>query len=141
MPTEQQIELVQDTWNAVAPISDQASDIFYNRLFEIEPSVRSLFPEDMSEQKKKLMQTLAVCVNGLKNFETIQNAVVELGKRHVDYDVKDEHYEVVGNALLYTLEVGLGDRFTSEVQDAWADTYQTLATIMIEAGNQARAAS
>ncbi len=139
MPTPQQIELVQETWKDVAPISDQAADIFYGRLFEIEPSVRPLFPEDMTEQKKKLMQTLAVCVNGLKNLEAIQGAVQDLGKRHLDYDVKDEHYPVVGSALLYTLEQGLGDKFTPDVRDAWADTYQTLATVMINAAHEKEA--
>lgn len=133
MVTPEDVSLVQSSWAKVAPISDTAADLFYGKLFELDPSLKELFPDDMSEQKKKLMQTLAVCVNGLSDLGEIVPAVKALGQRHVGYKVKDEHYETVGTALLWTLGQGLGDDFTPETENAWTGVYTVLATTMKEA--------
>ncbi len=93
-----QIKLVQDSFGKVAPIADQAASIFYDRLFEVAPNVRPMFPSDMSEQRKKLMAALALVVRGLSHLETILPNVSALAKRHVAYGVKREHYPVVGGA-------------------------------------------
>ena len=127
-----QIKLVQDSFAKVAPISEQAAVLFYGRLFEIAPSVRAMFPDDMTEQRKKLMATLAVVVSGLSNLEAILPAASALAKRHVGYGAKAEHYPVVGGALLWTLEKGLGDAWTPEVAEAWTAAYATLSGYMIE---------
>lgn len=128
--TPKQIGLVQKSWQQVVPISDQAAAIFYDRLFTIEPSYRSLFVTDSREQGRKLMQTLALAVGSLSKLETIVPAVEELGRRHVEYEVTEEMYDTVGEALLWTLEQGLGDAFTPEVRDAWAEAYTTVADVM-----------
>jgi len=127
-----QIKLVQDSFAKVAPISEQAAVLFYDRLFEVAPSVRAMFPDDMTEQRKKLMATLAVVVNGLGNLEAILPAASALAKRHVSYGAKAEHYPVVGGALLWTLEKGLGDAWTPEVAEAWTAAYATLSGYMID---------
>jgi hemoglobin-like flavoprotein len=126
-----QIKLVQQSFAKVAPISEQAAVIFYDRLFEIAPSVKSMFPADLTEQRKKLMATLAVVVNGLGNLESVLPAASALAKRHVSYGAKAEHYPVVGAALLWTLEKGLGDAWTPAVADAWSAAYGTLSGFMI----------
>lgn len=131
--TPDKVALVQSSFKQVAPIADKAADIFYARLFEIAPETRALFPEVMTDQKKKLMQMLAVAVNGLSNLDAIVPAVQELGARHQGYAVTPAHYDSVGAALLYTLETGLGTGFTSEVEAAWAETYGTLASVMKDA--------
>ncbi|TWT31084.1 Flavohemoprotein [Posidoniimonas corsicana] len=131
--TPEQINLVQTTWDKVAPNADQVAVLFYDRLFEIAPEVKPLFKSDMTEQGRKLMQMLAVAVNGLPRLESIVPAVQQMGVRHIEYDVKPEHYDSVGEALLWTLEQGLGDAFTPEVKRAWTDTYVTLATVMKDA--------
>ena len=131
--TPEKIALVQDSFAKVAPIAETAADIFYDRLFEIAPEVRPLFPEIMTDQKKKLMQMLATAVNGLKDLDAIEPAVQNLGARHVGYGVKEEHYDSVGAALLFTLGKGLGDDFTPEVEAAWTETYGILAGVMIDA--------
>src|SRR5690348_4950828 len=100
--TPEQIKLVQDSFSKVAPISEQAAVIFYDRLFEVAPAVRAMFPDDMAEQRKKLMATLAVVVSGLGNLEAILPAASALAKRHVGYGAKPDHYPVVGGALLWT---------------------------------------
>ncbi len=137
MVTAEEVELVQLSWAKVEPIADNAADLFYGRLFEIAPETKTLFPAVMAEQKKKLMQTLAVCVNGLNDLGEIVPAVQALGKRHVDYKVSDEHYDSVGAALLWTLEQGLGEDFTPETASAWTNVYGVLATTMKDAAAQA----
>jgi hemoglobin-like flavoprotein len=129
--TPSQIKLVQESFSRVAPISEQAAVLFYDRLFEVAPQVRALFPDEMSEQRKKLMATLAVVVNGLTNLEAVLPAASALAKRHVGYGAKPEHYPVVGGALLWTLEKGLGDAWTPELAEAWAAAYGTLSGFMI----------
>jgi hemoglobin-like flavoprotein len=139
--TSDQVELVQQSFAKVAPISEQASVLFYDRLFEVAPSVRAMFPDDMTEQRKKLMATLAMVVNGLTNLEAVLPAASALAKRHVSYGAKPEHYPVVGGALLWTLEKGLGEGWTPEVAGAWTAAYGTLSGYMIsEAYGSAQAA-
>jgi hemoglobin-like flavoprotein len=129
--TPDQVQLVQQSFAKVAPISEQAALLFYDRLFEVAPTVRAMFPSDMKEQRKKLMATLAVVVNGLGNLESVLPAASALAKRHVSYGAKPEHYPVIGGALLWTLEKGLGDGWTPEVSDAWTRAYGTLSGFMI----------
>jgi hemoglobin-like flavoprotein len=129
--TPDQVTLVQQSFAKVAPISETAAVLFYDRLFEIAPSVVVLFPTDMKEQRKKLMATLAVVVNGLNNLDSVLPAASALAKRHVTYGAKPEHYPVVGAALLWTLEKGLGDGWTPDVAAAWTTAYGTLSGYMI----------
>jgi hemoglobin-like flavoprotein len=129
--TPDQVQLVQQSFAKVAPISETAAVLFYDRLFEVAPKVRAMFPTDMTEQRRKLMATLAVVVGGLGNLESVLPAASALAKRHVSYGAKAEHYPVVGAALLWTLEKGLGDGWTPEIAEAWTAAYGTLSGFMI----------
>ena len=128
--TNDEIELVKSSWAKVKPISDAAASLFYGKLFELDPELKSLFPEDMEEQGKKLMKMINTAVNGLDRLEEIVPAVESLGERHVGYGVQDAHYDTVGAALIWTLGEGLGDAFTDDVKAAWVATYTTLADTM-----------
>jgi len=139
--TPDQVKLVQQSFARVAPISEQAAVIFYDRLFEVAPQVKAMFPADMTGQRKKLMATLAVVVNGLSNLESVLPAASALATRHVAYGAKPAHYPVVGAALLWTLEKGLGEAWTPDVAAAWSAAYGTLSGYMIsEAYGSAQAA-
>ena len=129
--TPDQVKLVQQSFSNVVPIADQAATLFYDRLFEIAPQVKSMFPSDMTEQRKKLITMLAAVIGGLDNLPSILPAASALAKRHVAYGAKAEHYPVVGAALLWTLEKGLGDGWTTEVADAWKAAYGTLSGFMV----------
>ena len=129
--TPDHVKLVQESFAKVAPISETAAVLFYDRLFEIAPKVKAMFPTDMTEQRRKLMATLAVVVNGLGNLESVLPAASALAKRHVSYGARAEHYPVVGSALLWTLEKGLGDGWTPDVAEAWTAAYGTLSGFMI----------
>jgi nitric oxide dioxygenase len=135
-----QINLVQESFAKVAPISEQAATLFYDRLFEVAPAVKVMFPADMKEQRKKLMATLAVVVNGLSHLESVLPTASALAKRHVSYGARPEHYPVVGGALLWTLEKGLGEAWTADVADAWTAAYGTLSGYMISEAYGAQAA-
>jgi hemoglobin-like flavoprotein len=139
--TPDQVKIVQDSFAKVAPIADQAATIFYDRLFEVAPQVKAMFPPDLTAQRKKLIATLAVVVNGLSNLESVLPTVSALAIRHVAYGAKAEHYPVVGGALLWTLEQGLGQDWTVEVAAAWTAAYGTLSGYMIsEAYGRSQAA-
>jgi len=126
-----QIGTVKASFELVKPIAEEAAGLFYGRLFEIAPEVKPLFRGDMTEQGRKLMATLAVVVNGLDNLETILPAAGALAKRHVAYGVKPGDYAAVGEALLWTLERGLGTDWTPQTAQAWAAAYGLLADFMI----------
>jgi hemoglobin-like flavoprotein len=129
--TPDQVKLVQDSFAKVVPISETAAVLFYDRLFEIAPAVKAMFPADMTEQRRKLMMMLAAVVKGLGDLPSILPAASALATRHVRYGAKAEHYPVVGSALLWTLEKGLGDDWTSDVAAAWTTAYGTLSGYMI----------
>ena len=117
--TPEQVTLVQQTFGQVAPIADKAAEIFYDRLFEVAPAVKPLFQGDMAEQRRKLMAMLAAVVRGLSDLPSVLPAASALAKRHVDYGARPEHYPVVGAALLWTLERGLGPQWTPEAAAAF----------------------
>jgi len=137
--TPDKVALVQTSFQKVAPIADTAADLFYGRLFEIAPQVRPMFPDDMSEQKTKLMKMLATAVTHLHEVEKIVPAVQHLGRTHAGYGVTDDQYDVVAEALIWTLGKGLGDDFTDEVQGAWVEAYTLLATVMKQAAAEVSA--
>jgi nitric oxide dioxygenase len=132
--TPQQIVLVQTSYTAVQGLGDQAGQLFYARLFELDPSLRGLFKGDIDAQARKLMQMITVAVRGLNDVAKLQPALVALGARHRGYGVQAAHYDTVAAALLDTLALGLGDAFTPEVKQAWTDCYVLLATTMQAAG-------
>lgn len=127
------ISLVQSTFQQVVPIAGTAASLFYTKLFELDPSLRPLFKSDITEQGKKLMQMIGVAVNGLNNLDALVPAVEQLGARHVGYGVQDSHYDTVGTALLWTLNKGLAEDFTPEVEAALTEVYTLLAGVMKEA--------
>jgi hemoglobin-like flavoprotein len=140
--TPRQVELIRASWTEVEPIQDVAATLFYDRLFELDPLLRRLFRRtDMAAQKKVLMQTLAVVVRSLDRLDQLVPAVQALGRRHAGYGVRATHYETVGDALLWTLGQGLGDAFTPELRDAWAEAYGVLAAVMIGASDLEEAAA
>jgi len=128
--TAEQKTLVQQTFTQVLPISEQAAAMFYDRLFQLDPSLRALFKIDLREQGKKLMQMIGYCVSKLNALDEIVPAVKDLGRKHAGYGVKDSAYDTVGAALLWTLEKGLGPVFTPDVKAAWAEVYGVLASTM-----------
>lgn len=140
--TPRQKELVRESFAMVEPIADAAATIFYDRLFALDPNLRKLFAAtDMAAQRKNLMQTLTVVVRGIDRLENLVPAVEALGKRHAGYGVRAEDFETVGAALLDTLEVGLGEAFTTETRDAWLAAYGILAGVMMSGGGMEAAAA
>jgi hemoglobin-like flavoprotein len=128
--TPETTALVKQSWSKVAPISDQAASLFYNRLFEQHPEVRPLFKGDMDEQGEKLMRMIDKAVNALDDLGPLGQVIRMMGARHSGYGVADEDYAKVGEALIWTLEQGLGDAFTAETRAAWVSVYGELAGLM-----------
>ena len=133
MLTAAQKTLVQTSFATIVPIADDAAALFYQRLFELDPSLQAMFRGSMIEQRKKLMQMLTAAVKGLDRLEQLVPVLQDLGRRHAAYGVAEAHYDTVGAALLWTLEMGLGKTFTAEMKAAWTAVYVLLATTMKEA--------
>ncbi len=128
-----QIALVQNSFAQIAPAAGKVADLFYARLFQLDPSLRPMFGSDMRKQKQALIATLKFAVLSLTRPDELVPAVQALGRRHAGYGVQPRHYDTVAAALLWTLEQGLGDAFTPEVRAAWVATYTLLAQTMQEA--------
>lgn len=124
------ISAVKTSWAKVVPIADQAAELFYGRLFEIYPEVRPMFKTDIKEQGRKLTAMINTAVNSLDNLAPLVQPIKDMGARHAGYGVGDADYAKVADALLWTLEKGLGDDFTPEVKAAWVEVYTTLADTM-----------
>ena len=140
--TPRQIDLIRASWTAVEPDAEHVASKFYERLYELDPVLRRLFAKtDMTAQGRIVMQTFKVIVASLDDFDTIIPFIQALGRVHARYGVRDEHYDTVGAALMWTLDRMLGARFDDETSDAWATAYDVLATAMIEAAaEEARSA-
>ena len=137
MLTLAQKTLVQDSFATIAPLADDVAVLFYDKLFELDPSLRPMFRGNMAEQRKKLMPMLTAAVKGLDRLDQLVPVVQDLGRRHAHYGVAEAHYDTVGAALLWTLEMGLGRAFTPEMQAAWATVYGLLSTTMKDAAREA----
>ena len=132
----EQITMVQQSWAKVSPLGAKATELFYTRMFEQYPELRSMFPDNMENQQKLLFNMINMAVNGLTRLDDIVPGVQKLGQRHVGYGVKDEDYDKVGASLLWTLEQALGEDWNSELAQAWTDCYGLLATTMKTAAVQ-----
>jgi len=129
-----EIEQIRESWALVEPIGDAAAQLFYQRLFEIDPSTKPLFANtDMTAQKEKLLRALGLVVEKTDHLDVIVPVLQELGRNHVKYGVEDRHYDSVGSALLWTLEQGLGSRFTDAVRAAWTVFYALVTSPMRQA--------
>ena len=137
--TPRQIALMQESWKRVVPIGDQAAELLYARLFALDPSLERMFKGDMRVQGRKLMAMVSAAVSSLTRLDSIVPVVQALGRRHAGYGVEERHYAVVEEALVWTLEQGLGAGFTKEVEEAWRTAYGLLATTMKTAANQQEA--
>lgn len=128
-----QVLIIRATFTDVLKIRDKAGLLFYDRLFTIAPETKPLFKGDIAEQSRKFMDTLALAIGMLRDMPTFVMTLEALARRHVKYGVKDEDYEKVGVALLWTLEQVLGPTFTPKAREAWTALYGAVAEIMMGA--------
>jgi hemoglobin-like flavoprotein len=127
---ENQIELIIESFDRIEPVADSASMLFYQRLFELDPSLRDMFDDHMGEQQRKFIDTLRAAVLGIPYPESLVPLLHDLGKRHATYGVQPAHYATVGAALLWTLQQYLGEDYTPEVAAAWEAAYALIAETM-----------
>jgi len=133
--TPEQIKIIKLTFSQAVTNKDAVGRMFYDRLFAVAPEARALFKGDIDDQSRKLMDTLALAVGMLRDMPTLIPTLETLAVRHVAYGVKDEHYDLVGQVLLWTLEQGLGPAFTSDAKAAWTALYGTVAGVMRKAAS------
>ena len=124
------IEVLRSSFSRIAELRPDVTAVFYERLFEVAPSVRPLFTSDIQEQQRKLLYSLVTIVECVDKPEKLMNVLSTLGQRHVSYGAKPEHYDVVGSVLLWTFEKVLGSEFTPAVRQAWTEAYGVVADTM-----------
>lgn len=135
--TPERVKLIKLSFAPIIARKREAGQLFYQRLFETAPDLRGMFKADINAQAEKLMSTLGALVGCLQDRPTLNAMFESLGRKHVGYGVKDEHYDKVGAALLWTLEKMLGDAFTDEARRAWTELYGMVASIMSESAGKA----
>jgi len=139
--TQEQIKLVKHSWRVFRDMDPALiGDLFYSKLFVDNPAIKKMFPKDMGQQYVKLIDMLNSIVSRLNQLEVLTDDIAAMAQRHVQYGVRPAHYKLVGSALLWTLEKGLGKDWTPDVKLAWETCYTVLAGTMMEAASQKPAA-
>jgi hemoglobin-like flavoprotein len=128
--TPDQVHFIRKSFAELSRTEHVAALVFYRRLFEIDPSLRPLFKNDIEEQSKKLLEMLGVLIAMLERPLGLELELMAMGARHKGYGVRDEHYATVGQALLDMLAEVLDSRFTPEVREAWTALYGAVETVM-----------
>lgn len=132
--TRDQITLVQESFRALLPFKIKAAEMFYDRLFTLDPSLKPMFANtNLQAQGAKLMAALGFVVGALRTPAALEAPVRELAIRHKGYGVRDSHYATVGRALVDTLQDALADRWTPQLWAAWAEAYGIVSAMMIAA--------
>jgi hemoglobin-like flavoprotein len=130
--TAEQIKYIRNSWRRIMPIKEKFAELFYQRLFELDPKVKTLFRGRLDFQGEKIMTTLNVVVNSIDDIKAVEAMLQAMGNRHIIYGVQAAHYETVGAALFWVLEQSLGDYFNDEVEEAWVTAYSMIASTMKE---------
>jgi hemoglobin-like flavoprotein len=125
------IARVRSSFDRIWSISEHTSDLFYSRLFEIAPEIRPMFRNDMDEQKRKFMSTLAVIVGCLDDSNKLAPLTDRLARQHGEFGLQAAHYAVVEDALLWSLQRGLGEKWTPAVAASWSKAYGIVSNSMI----------
>jgi len=133
MVTKEQARIVNDTWKIITPISLKMGQEFYSRLFETNPELKPMFKSDPKDQAMKLMFMLSYLVHRLENIEELTSEIEKLARRHKGYGASEQHYEIIGNTLLWSLEQNLGDNWNEKTEQAWKSTYELISGLMIKA--------
>jgi hemoglobin-like flavoprotein len=129
--TPAQVVRVQSSFADVLPIADVAGMLFYERIFTLAPEARALFGDDIALQASRTMAAVKTAVDGLDDIDQVAPFLVRLGARHVRYGVVPAHFDLVGEAFLWTLEQGLGEAFTPEINEAWVAAFGVIARAML----------
>jgi len=130
--TRHQARLLRESFEIVREVAQPMTVLFYGRLFDLDPNLRPLFNIDIREQSRKLVAMLALIVDSLETLDKLRPQLQELGRRHVDYGVRPEHYATLSSALLWALGQALDTEFSPDVRAAWTEVIETISATMLE---------
>src|ERR671932_573378 len=127
------VEILEQSFEQIKPRAEEFAASFYENLFTLYPEVKPLFAKtDMTNQKKKLLNSLVLVVENLRNPEALGSVLNALGGRHVGYGAIANYYPAVGEALLSTFEQYLQQDWTGEVKQAWVDAFSAITALMLK---------
>jgi hemoglobin-like flavoprotein len=130
--TEEEKWLVRQSFESAQVYADSLTKLFYGRLFDLRPELRALFKVGIEEQSRKLLDTLRIVVDALDRFDDLRPQLAELGRKHVDYGAKPEHYDLVRTTLIWTFSQALGFEFDRSTKAAWDHVLRAVAAVMLE---------
>jgi hemoglobin-like flavoprotein len=130
--TERQILLVKNSWSYVIVKAEEAGLLFYNRLFEIAPELKSMFKTEPKDQSRKLINMVTLIVSKLQKLQEIEDEIKGLAVRHRKYGVDTAYYRIVGAAFIWTLQRGLKEKWNEELEEAWVAVYTVISDAMIK---------
>lgn len=134
MVTARQRILIRASWELMRPTAVHVADLFYDRLFELDPSLEGLFPEELAAQRPRFMNAVGAAVAGLDDIESLRPALQDIGRQNLSHGVQPDHYDTLGQALLWTFEQSLAEQFTPAMKDAWAALHAELSRAMVQVG-------
>jgi hemoglobin-like flavoprotein len=128
--TAEQRRLVRQSFDTLRGQTRPVALLFYGKLFELDPSARSLFHNDLGLQAAKIMDTLDSLAESLDRFDSMRGRLADLGRKHAGYGVRPEQYETVSIALLWAMGQALGPDFDPATRAAWATVLAAVADTM-----------
>jgi hemoglobin-like flavoprotein len=137
-----ELNTLETSFDLIAPRGEELVDVFYNRLFDVAPSVEPLFAHtDLRKQKSMLLATLVLLRKSLRDLEAITPKLRQLGARHVAYGALPEHYPVVAQVMLDSMAEIAGEAWTPEIAAGWAGALGLVAAAMLEGAEEAQVQS
>jgi hemoglobin-like flavoprotein len=136
-----QVDLLEKSFDLIAPDGDRLMDTFYARLFATAPAVQPLFAgTDLRKQKAMLLGALVLLRKSLRDLDRIVPTLRALGARHVAYGAEEAHYAVVGDVLLASMAEIAGDAWSPEYAAAWTEAYGLVAATTLAGAAEAELA-
>lgn len=137
MLTKKETLLIKKSWSLLSKVDPMVvGDVFYSKLFYDNPELRKMFPRNMEVQYRKFVDMLNTIVARLEKMDKLNEDIIAMAKRHETYGVQPHHYNLVGIALLWTLQKGLAAEWNDDVRSAWVNCYAIISGTMITAASK-----
>jgi len=133
--TREETALVRESFESLRPIPRGVGRSFYERLFDLDPSLRALFKGDLDAQGAMFVSALGLAVAGIDDAHGGDRPLRDLGERHAPYGLTDAHYATFREALVKTLRDQLGASFSDAHAAAWRAAFDRIGLVMRDAAS------
>jgi len=126
---------VKACWDKIksAKGADLFIDEFYQLMFKHHPETSSLFPENLTDQKRMLLAMLDNVINGLEYIDELEEALVDLGQHHKNIGIKKEMFDAFITIIVEAANSSSDYRLTDKELIAWKNAFRKISDIMLKA--------